>query len=55
MCYPNTCATCGKTTWAGCGQHVDSVRASVPADQWCGGHQDSPAPGFLAKIFRSGR
>ncbi|MBO9556432.1 hypothetical protein [Cellulomonas sp.] len=55
MCYPNTCTTCGKTTWAGCGQHVDAVRAAVPADQWCPGHQDSPAPGFLARIFGSGR
>lgn len=38
MCRPTTCKTCGKTTWAGCGQHIDSVKASVPAGQWCGGH-----------------
>lgn len=30
MCYPVTCKQCGKTTWAGCGQHVASVKASVP-------------------------
>ena len=35
MCRPVTCSSCGKTTWAGCGQHVDSVKASVPAGQWC--------------------
>ena len=28
---------CGKTTWAGCGQHIDAVRAMVPASQWCDG------------------
>lgn len=38
MCYAVTCKTCGKTTWAGCGQHIDSVRQQVPASQWCGGH-----------------
>ncbi len=35
MCSPVRCSSCGKTTWAGCGQHVDQVKASVPADQWC--------------------
>ncbi|MCA0294334.1 MAG: hypothetical protein LCH96_03270 [Actinobacteria bacterium] len=38
MCSPTTCRTCGKTTWTGCGQHVASVKARVPADQWCDGH-----------------
>ncbi|MFV0633834.1 hypothetical protein [Demequina sp.] len=38
MCSPITCRQCGKTTWTGCGQHVDSVKAKVPAGQWCGGH-----------------
>ncbi len=37
MCRPTTCKTCGKTTWAGCGQHVAQVRAVVPASNWCGG------------------
>ncbi len=35
MCRPVPCPTCNKTTWAGCGQHVDQVKASVPANQWC--------------------
>lgn len=35
MCYPTPCATCGRTTWAGCGEHVDAVRAVVPAAEWC--------------------
>ncbi|MGR0218747.1 hypothetical protein [Agromyces sp. ZXT2-6] len=37
MCSPITCDTCGKTTWAGCGQHVEDVKAYVPAEQWCDG------------------
>jgi hypothetical protein len=35
MCRPATCRTCGKTTWAGCGQHVDQVMAGVPPQQQC--------------------
>ena len=37
MCRATTCRVCGKTTWAGCGNHVAMVRRSVPAAQWCGG------------------
>lgn len=48
MCRPVTCQTCGKTTWAGCGQHVAMVKASVPANRWCNGHTNqapaTPAP-----------
>ena len=54
MCYPTNCKTCGKTTWAGCGQHVSDVKRNVPAAQWCGGHQGEAAAapqGFLAKLF----
>jgi hypothetical protein len=35
MCYPVRCAKCGKTDWAGCGQHIDSVMTDVPEDQKC--------------------
>lgn len=35
MCRPVSCQVCGKTTWAGCGQHVASVKATVPASRWC--------------------
>ena len=42
MCRPTRCKTCGKTTWAGCGQHVSQVRAGVPAKDWCNG-QHTPA------------
>ncbi len=46
MCRPVTCKTCGKTTWAGCGQHVAQVRATVPAHDWCpGGHPKAERTG----------
>jgi hypothetical protein len=35
MCYPVRCPGCGKTTWAGCGQHADRVMKSVPIGQRC--------------------
>ncbi|KNE66796.1 hypothetical protein AMAG_11287 [Allomyces macrogynus ATCC 38327] len=35
MCMPMECPLCKKTTWRGCGQHVASVMANVPADQQC--------------------
>jgi len=52
MCRPVACKTCGKTTWAGCGQHVARVKASVPAGQWCPGHSAAPREGKLAKLLR---
>lgn len=35
MCSPATCKHCGKTTWRGCGQHVDQVMKHVPPAQRC--------------------
>jgi hypothetical protein len=55
MCRPVRCKTCGKTTWAGCGQHVEQVKASVPAGQWCPGHprdNSSSGGGWLSKLLR---
>ena len=51
MCRPATCKTCGKTTWAGCGMHVDQVMSGVPKAQRCPGHATAPKEGFLAKRF----
>lgn len=54
MCRPATCKACGKTTWAGCGQHVDQVMAGVPAGQRCPGHVGEPAvagKSFLSRLF----
>ena len=43
MCYPVVCTTCGKTTWDGCGAHIDDVRNAVPPQQWCDGHHEATA------------
>ena len=54
MCRPTTCKTCGKTTWAGCGQHVDQVMAGVPRADRCPGHDDEPGQAggsFLGRLF----
>lgn len=40
MCKPKECEVCGKTTWAGCGSHVDEVRAQVAPENWCEGHEE---------------
>lgn len=47
MCRAVKCRVCGKTTWSGCGMHVDAVRRTVPAGQWCAGHpttNSDPSP-----------
>lgn len=59
MCRPVNCKVCGKTTWAGCGQHVDSVKRTVRAGQWCDGKHSAAEveaargerKGFFARLF----
>jgi hypothetical protein len=58
MCRQATCRSCGKASWAGCGQHVDQVMRNVPRNQRCGCGPNYKAPagsgdgkGFLARLF----
>ena len=52
MCRAVTCRKCGKTTWAGCGQHVEQVMRRVPAADRCPGHERAGAEGtFLSRLF----
>ena len=59
MCRATKCRVCGKTTWAGCGQHVQEVRRTVPASNWCNGQHSraelddarGSRPGILARLF----
>ena len=51
MCRAVKCRTCGKTTWAGCGQHVQQVMRGVPASQRCQGHAREPRGGLFSRIF----
>ena len=65
MCRAVTCRKCGKTTWAGCGRHVNQVMAGVPASRRCSGHASDPAAsdpaasdaasgGWLRRLFGRG-
>lgn len=54
MCRAVTCKTCHKTTWAGCGQHVNQVMRNVPNGQHCPGHtpaETAPRRGHFARLF----
>lgn len=50
MCRPVACKTCGKTTWAGCGLHVEEALRGVPTSQRCPGHDDEPRA--FTRLFR---
>ena len=43
MCSPTRCRSCGKTTWSGCGNHVDQVMRNVPKGQQCTCSRDARA------------
>lgn len=56
MCRAVSCKKCGKTTWAGCGQHVDDVMRHIPKNDRCPGHDNDPKEtstggGFFSKLF----
>lgn len=56
MCRAVTCKTCGKATWAGCGEHVSQVMAGVPESQQCPGHpkEAGTVGGWLGKLLGRG-
>jgi hypothetical protein len=51
MCRPTSCKKCHKTTWAGCGQHVNQVLANIPRDERCPGHPHEPRRGLLRRLL----
>ena len=56
MCQPANCRTCAKTTWSGCGQHVDQVMRTVPKNGRCtcnGGtrQQGDAKPGLMSRLW----
>lgn len=54
MCRPATCRTCGKASWAGCGQHVDQVLRGVPKNRRCTcppATRSVGGKGLLARLF----
>lgn len=38
MCSPVPCNACGKTTWEGCGEHIEQALAGVAEADRCPGH-----------------
>ncbi len=59
MCRAVKCQKCGKTTWAGCGAHVDQVMAGVPASERCRCDEhvevkkETKSGGLLSSLFGS--
>ncbi len=56
MCRAVKCRSCGKSTWAGCGNHVQDVMRNIPRSDRCTCDRNAPAPkaegaGWLAKLF----
>jgi len=51
MCSPATCRVCGKTTWSGCGRHVDQVMRGVPRTRRCEGHRDEPTRSIVDRLL----
>ncbi len=35
MCYAVQCPKCKKTTWSGCGMHIQQVIGHLPTSQVC--------------------
>ncbi len=56
MCRATKCHRCQKTTWAGCGQHVNQVMSKVPRTERCSCDPNAPkepreGSGFFARLF----
>ena len=51
MCRAVSCKKCGKTTWAGCSEHVDQVLSRVPRADRCAGHPREAGIGFFSRLF----
>lgn len=43
MCQQATCRKCQKTTYSGCGQHVNQVMRGVPSRERCTCDDGKPA------------
>ncbi len=48
MCKKVECSSCGKQTWAGCGQHIDTALAGVAVADRCPGWETGKCPNAKA-------
>jgi hypothetical protein len=55
MCLAVQCRICGKTTWSGCGLHVNAVKRKVPPEHWCCGHRDDKPASARRSLFKKKR
>lgn len=54
MCRAVNCRSCNKTTWAGCGNHVQDVMAHIPRSDRCSCDPNAAkkqGAGFFARLF----
>ena len=56
MCQKVSCRTCGKPTYAGCGQHIEQVLGNVPRAERCKCREEQAAggggtPSFLKRLI----
>lgn len=51
MCHAVTCRKCGKTTWSGCGRHVEQVMRGVAKSERCPGHEKERGGGFFFRLL----
>ncbi len=49
MCHAVRCQVCSKTTWSGCGEHIEEALAGVPQGERCPGHSDAEIARFRAE------
>merc|ERR1712093_941279 len=52
MCKQSVCQNegCGKRTWWGCGQHIDSVMSQIPENEQCKCANHNAANPMLASV-----
>mmetsp|Transcript_2265 Transcript_2265/g.3308 ORF Transcript_2265/g.3308 Transcript_2265/m.3308 type:complete len:127 (-) Transcript_2265:2847-3227(-) len=47
MCHAVECVFCHKTTWEGCGLHIDAAMSHVSMEMRCAGWTDGQCPDML--------
>jgi len=53
MCLETVCKNekCGKKTWWGCGQHIDSVMSNIPEHEKCKCETNNPATPGVGSVL----
>ena len=55
MCHRVTCRTCGKSSYAGCGMHIEEVLGDVPRDRRCRCREERAAASAAKKAQAAAR